>query len=280
MLPTPKLNSPKKKSQNDDDSFESEREDGVMKQIVCTLSFESTENHPPSPAPKHTTPRTLQKSPPHEKKITTDKPNKPIHSHPIHPSHPSRPRPVPLNQDLLHQKDSLNIPNSTSSEDSLDRPQSPKKRKPIIDLSLGESENSTEELNQLFMEDESKFIGKFICSNNEIEVIRGFINASHRGDRLFWTKIESVKRVGAAKGNLIMYHGLNHSGKFIDLGIHFAYMGFVVHLVDLRGFGYSGGLRFNSSMQELHKDLVDLLKLMNPKMPLYLYGHSIGATVL
>jgi hypothetical protein len=25
---------------------------------------------------------------------------------------------------------------------------------------------------------------------------------------------------------------------------------------------------------------VDLLKLMNPKMPLYLYGHSIGATVL
>lgn len=33
-----------------------------------------------------------------------------------------------------------------------------------------------------------------------------------------------------------------------------------MHLVDLRGFGYSGGLRFNSSMGELHKDLVDLLK--------------------
>lgn len=60
----------------------------------------------------------------------------------------------------------------------------------------------------------------------------------------------------------------------------FANQNFSVHLIDMRGFGYSGGNRFNSSLSELHQDLVTVIKLMNPKMPLFLYGHSLGATII
>lgn len=97
-----------------------------------------------------------------------------------------------------------------------------------------------------------------------MKIKRGFIVTSDN-ERLFYTKIESTE--GEAKANIVVYHGLNHSGKFLELGMKFAEKGFLVHLIDMRGFGYSGGLRFNSTMEILHKDLLTVIKLMPKKMP-------------
>lgn len=46
------------------------------------------------------------------------------------------------------------------------------------------------------------------------------------------------------KASICIVHGFGeYSGRFLDIGEHFAKAGFVVHLIDLRGFGYSGGAR-------------------------------------
>jgi len=67
----------------------------------------------------------------------------------------------------------------------------------------------------------------------------------------------------------------------------------VVHLIDLRGFGYknikdfplkwirfSGGARANASVTELHRDIEVLLRQASPNLPLFLYGHSMGAALV
>lgn len=53
-----------------------------------------------------------------------------------------------------------------------------------------------------------------------------------------------------------------------------------VLLVDLRGFGYSGGPRGCSEIEDLHRDALAVIKEANPTLPLFLYGHSLGALVL
>lgn len=41
-----------------------------------------------------------------------------------------------------------------------------------------------------------------------------------------------------------MIHGFGeYSGRFLDFSEFFVQKGYVVHLIDLRGFGFSGGAR-------------------------------------
>ena len=67
----------------------------------------------------------------------------------------------------------------------------------------------------------------------------------------------------------------------------------MVHLIDLRGFGYnntkflllnsirfSGGPRANASAEEMHRDIEVLLRQASPNLPLFLYGHSMGAALI
>lgn len=61
---------------------------------------------------------------------------------------------------------------------------------------------------------------------------------------------------------------------------HFVRQGFVVHLVDLRGFGFSGGSHGVAKIEELHDDIKLLLEQVDTDLPLFLYGHSIGASLL
>ena len=61
---------------------------------------------------------------------------------------------------------------------------------------------------------------------------------------------------------------------------HFVREGFVVHLIDLRGFGFSGGTYGVATIDELHEDIKLLLQQVDTNLPLFLYGHSIGASLI
>lgn len=57
--------------------------------------------------------------------------------------------------------------------------------------------------------------------------------------------------------------------------------GFVVHLVDLDGFGYSGGTRVvGLSIDRYHHNVATALIQAGADLPCYLLGHSMGAMVV
>lgn len=47
-------------------------------------------------------------------------------------------------------------------------------------------------------------------------------------------------------------------------------------MIDLSGYGQSGGARGNSTMFELHHDIELVMKRMDPELPLFVFGHSMG----
>lgn len=50
-----------------------------------------------------------------------------------------------------------------------------------------------------------------------------------------------------------------------------------MHLIDLRGYGLSGGFRMvNNRVHDYHYDVTALLSQCDPNLPLFLYGHSMG----
>lgn len=53
-------------------------------------------------------------------------------------------------------------------------------------------------------------------------------------------------------------------------------MNYEVLLVDLRGFGYSGGARGCAETEQLQRDIITLIKKANIEIPLYIYAHSLG----
>jgi len=78
-----------------------------------------------------------------------------------------------------------------------------------------------------------------------------------------------------------MVHGFGeHSGRFLHVAEALANNRYIVHLIDLRGFGYSGGPRGASNMEEMHSDIEVLIRQVNKDLPLYLYGHSLGGQLL
>ena len=48
----------------------------------------------------------------------------------------------------------------------------------------------------------------------------------------------------------------------------------------MRGFGYSGGPRGCSEIEDLQRDVIAVIKQANQSLPLFLYGHSLGALVV
>lgn len=51
-------------------------------------------------------------------------------------------------------------------------------------------------------------------------------------------------------------------------------------MIDLRGFGFSGGHRGLAEIHELHEDIQILLNHISSELPLFLYGHGFGATLI
>lgn len=50
-------------------------------------------------------------------------------------------------------------------------------------------------------------------------------------------------------------------------------------MVDLRGFGYSGGARGCAELRELENDVIALFRMARTDLPLFIYGHSLGGLV-
>jgi Serine aminopeptidase, S33 len=123
--------------------------------------------------------------------------------------------------------------------------------------------------------EDRNFIGQFTMSEG-CRVTKEYLD-SQRTLRLYHTKIEPT--IQTSKANLIVLHGFSHSGRFFQAGLRFAEAGYSVHMVDFSGFGYSGGARANSSIEELHQDLICLISTVNINSPLYIYAHSLGALV-
>lgn len=53
----------------------------------------------------------------------------------------------------------------------------------------------------------------------------------------------------------------------------------MAHLFDMSGFGYSGGVRRNCRIRDFIADLHKVVQQSYNDLPLYLYGHNIGALV-
>eukprot|EP01134_Creolimax_fragrantissima_P008085 CFRG8085T1 len=85
---------------------------------------------------------------------------------------------------------------------------------------------------------------------------------------------EKCKNVHA---NLCLVHGFGeHSARFAHVAEAFVKKDFVVHTVDLRGHGYSGGPRADALFEDLIKDIGVLIQKSDAYKPLFLYGHSMG----
>ena len=84
------------------------------------------------------------------------------------------------------------------------------------------------------------------------------------------------------KATLCIVHGFGEcSDIFLEPAMTYAMNGLDVHLIDLRGFGYSAGTRCGGNkILDYHHDVTTLLKTVNPTLPLFLYGHSMGGLTL
>jgi alpha-beta hydrolase superfamily lysophospholipase len=80
------------------------------------------------------------------------------------------------------------------------------------------------------------------------------------------------------KATMIIIHGFAESSDlFLESSLHYAANGIDVHMIDLTGYGYSSGTRMAAnSIQIFQEDLAFLLNLVNPSLPLFIYGHSMG----
>jgi acylglycerol lipase len=84
---------------------------------------------------------------------------------------------------------------------------------------------------------------------------------------------------------ICLVHGLGeHSLRYSDVAEYFTRAGFVLFGADLRGHGRSGGLRGHfPSMRAVLQDidlLIDQARKRYPKLPLILYGHSLGGVLV
>lgn len=83
------------------------------------------------------------------------------------------------------------------------------------------------------------------------------------------------------KGQVCIVHGLGeHSGRYLGLAKILAHEGFAVVMVDLRGYGMSGGGRSQGSLSEFLRDVQKALEQLDGALPIFLMGHSMGAGAL
>ncbi len=88
---------------------------------------------------------------------------------------------------------------------------------------------------------------------------------------------------GGIRANLLVVHGSGeHAGRYAGFGGYLAQRGIRVYVVDLRGYGRSGGRRaYARRMSDFGRDLDALLALMEKRHDggLFLLGHSLGGLI-
>jgi len=88
----------------------------------------------------------------------------------------------------------------------------------------------------------------------------------------------------APGGVLAVVHGIGeHSGRYMNLVDHFVPRGWVVYGFDHRGHGRSPGQRGHiNRWEEYRSDVAAFLRMIGerePRLPLFLFGHSLGALI-
>ena len=95
--------------------------------------------------------------------------------------------------------------------------------------------------------------------------------------RLYHTKFSPP----SPKRSIAIIHGFGeHSGRFYEIARFFATNGFEALLIDLTGFGYSGGARGCSTVEMMQNDVITLLTQVRPELPLFMYAHSMGGLIV
>ncbi len=89
---------------------------------------------------------------------------------------------------------------------------------------------------------------------------------------------------GAPRAIIVICHGVNsHGGQYVWAAEQFAGRGFIVHAIDLRGRGKSGGRRFYVDHIDQYVDglakLISIAKCKDAGLSVYLLGHSAGGVV-
>jgi acylglycerol lipase len=114
----------------------------------------------------------------------------------------------------------------------------------------------------------------------EVEYWRGnFVGAG--GLKLYEQAWRPEKAPRAA---VVLVHGLkDHSSRYRDMGVTFAHRGLALYAFDLRGHGYSEGVRDHiDSLDNAVADLETFVKIVRdrqPGKPLFLLGQGFGASL-
>jgi alpha-beta hydrolase superfamily lysophospholipase len=114
----------------------------------------------------------------------------------------------------------------------------------------------------------------------DIKVKRQYVTKDHEKETfLFHTNVKSQGYTDSEmKATLIIIHGFAESSDlFLESALHYAANGIDVHMIDLTGYGFSSGTRMAANSIEIfQEDLAFLFNLVNPSLPLFVYGHSMG----
>jgi acylglycerol lipase len=131
-----------------------------------------------------------------------------------------------------------------------------------------------------FLNDDENVLGK--VEKLGVRFTRKFVpNILNQSIRLYYTNIktmdlENIKIIAS----LCFVHGFGHySQEFYETAFTLAKAGINCHLIDLRGHGYSGGCRLDWTIEDLHTDILTLIKQAESDgvdLPLYVFGHSMG----
>lgn len=127
--------------------------------------------------------------------------------------------------------------------------------------------------------------------NNESEKFEGIdslklickylvpLGPNPKNARIFYRNLKNP--LVPCRASICFIHGFGeNSAKHLNTATLFALNQFEVHLIDLRSFGYSGGARCGHSMQEFQEDVLLMLRQVNPELPCFLIGHSLGGLIL
>ena len=79
---------------------------------------------------------------------------------------------------------------------------------------------------------------------------------------------------------MCLLHGFgeSQSTSMFEAAIMFALNGFRTILIDMKGSGYSSGVRGTGhSLYENHEFMAQMLKDIKSSLPLFIYAHGLGA---
>jgi acylglycerol lipase len=116
-----------------------------------------------------------------------------------------------------------------------------------------------------------------------VQVKRQYVTTHEQDMYSLYTRVKDTSLFEEDfKATVAIVHGFGeNSDIFLESALLFALNGFDVHLIDLKGAGFSGGSRCGGNhVKDFQRDVSTLLKHVNPNLPLFLYGHSMGSLTL